>query len=76
MTLNSDGKFENKKMLLGKWHLEFGKFSHEHSKVSKLELWWDAFAQNRKCMILKFAEELFHDNEEWYKKWTGTDMSF
>ena len=26
-------------LLLGKWHEEFCKFSPEHSKVSKLELW-------------------------------------
>ena len=45
-------------LLLGKWHEEFGKFSPEHSKVSKLELWWDSFAQTRKCMTLKFTEEL------------------
>ena len=45
-------------MLLGKWHQEFGKFSPERSKVSKLELWRDPFVQSRKCMSLKFAEEL------------------
>ena len=45
-------------MLLGKWHEEFDKFTLEHSKVSKLELWWDPFAQSRKCMTLKFIEEL------------------
>ena len=44
--------------LLGKWHEEFGKFSPEHSKVSKLELWWYPFAQSRKCMTLKFTVEL------------------
>ena len=42
----------------GKWHEEFGKFSPEHSKVSKLELWWDPFVQSRKCMSLKFTEKL------------------
>ena len=26
-----------------KWHEEFGKFSPEHLKVSKLGLWWDPF---------------------------------
>ena len=41
-----------------KWHEEFGKFSPEHSKVSKLGLWWDPFVQSRKCMSLKFTEEL------------------
>ena len=42
----------------GKWHEEFGKFSPEHSKVSKLGLWWDPFIQSRKCMSLKFTEWL------------------
>ena len=36
-----------------KWHEEFGKFSLEHSQVSKLKLWWDSFIQRRKCMPLK-----------------------
>ena len=45
-------------LLLGKWHEEFGKFSPEYSKVSKLELWWDPFAQSRNFMTLKFTEEL------------------
>ena len=44
-------------LFLGKWHEEFGKFSQEHLKVSKLELWWDPFVQTRKCMTLKFTEE-------------------
>ena len=61
----------------GKWHEEFGKFSPEHSKVSKLGLWWDPFIQSTKCMSLKFTEEvMFHDNEEWYKLWRGIDMLF
>ena len=34
----------------GKWHKEFGKFSSEHLKVSKLVLSWDHFVQSRKCM--------------------------
>ena len=45
-------------LLLGIWPEEFGKFSSEHSKVSKLELWWDPFAQIRKFMTLKLTEEL------------------
>ena len=43
----------------GKWHEKFGKFSPEHLKVSKLGLWWDPFVQSRKCMSLKFTEELY-----------------
>ena len=41
-----------------KWHEKFSKFSPKHLKVSKLGLWWDPFAQSRKCMSLKFTEEL------------------
>ena len=41
-----------------KWQEEFGKFPPEHSKVSKLRLWWDPFIQSRKCMSLKCTEEL------------------
>ena len=41
-----------------KRHEKFGKFSPEHLKVSKLELWWDPFVQSRKGMTLKFTEEL------------------
>ena len=44
---------------LAKWHEEFEKFSPQHSKMSKLELWWDPFVESRKCMSLKFTEELF-----------------
>ena len=42
----------------GKWHEEFGKFLPVHSKVSKLELWWVRFIQNRKFMRLKFTDEI------------------
>ena len=42
----------------GKWHEEFGKFSPEHLKVSKLGLWWDPLIQSRKGMSLKSTEEL------------------
>ena len=41
-----------------KWHQKFGKFPPEHSKESKLELWWDPCVQSIKCMSLKFTEEL------------------
>ena len=59
MKLKRDAKFEKKTdLLLRKWNEEFGKFSPEHWKVSKLELWWDPFVQSRKCMSLKFTEKL------------------
>ena len=41
----------------GKWHEEFGKFSPEHTKFSKLELSLDPFIQSRKCMSLNFTGE-------------------
>ena len=44
-------------LVVQKWHVEFGKFLLQHSKVSKLGLWWGAFVQNRKYMSLKFTEE-------------------
>ena len=40
-----------------KWHEEFDKFSPEHLKVSKLELWWHRFVQSWKCMSLRFPGE-------------------
>ena len=43
---------------LGKWHEEMSKFLPWHLKVSKLGLWWDSFIQKKKCMSLKFTEEL------------------
>ena len=59
MTLKCDAKIWRKTDLwFGKWHEEFGKFLPEHPKVSKLGLWWDPFIQSRKCMSLKFTEEL------------------
>ena len=42
-----------------KWHVKFGKFSPEHSKVSKLGLWWVPFIQSRKHMSLKITGELY-----------------
>ena len=42
----------------GKWHEEFGKFSPEHPKFSKLGLSLDPFIQSRKCMSLKLTGEL------------------
>ena len=55
-------------LLVGKWHEEFGIFSQDHSKVSKLKLWWNPFAQSRKCMALKFTEELCFMTMKNYRK--------
>ena len=42
----------------GKWHEEYGKFSPEVFKVSKLGFWWDLLIQRRKSMSLKSTGEL------------------
>ena len=41
-----------------KQHEEFGKFSPEHTEVSKLGLPFGSFIQSRKCMNLKLTGEL------------------
>ena len=51
-------EFEEKLTNGSKKDKKFGKFSSEHLKVSKLEVWWDLFVQSRKGMTLKFTEEL------------------
>ena len=51
MTLKSHAKFQEK-------HEEFGKFSPQHSKVSKLGLLRGTFIQSRNCMSIKFTGEL------------------
>ena len=42
----------------GKWHEEYGKFSPEQLKVSKLKFSWDPLIQSRKSMSLNSTEEL------------------
>ena len=42
----------------GKRHKEFGKFSPEHAKVSKLGLLLGPFIESRKCMSWKFTRAL------------------
>ena len=55
MTLKSDAKFEEKPTC---GHEEFGKFSPEHLKGSKLGLLWGPFVHGRKYISLKFTEQL------------------
>ena len=43
----------------GKWHDEYGKFSPEQLKVSKLAYWWNLLIQSRKSVSLKSTEKLF-----------------
>ena len=42
----------------GIWHEGFDKFLPKHSKLPKLGLLWNTFIQSRKCMNLKFTQEL------------------
>ena len=56
MTLENDAKFEEKVTCgLAKWHEEFGKYSPEHRKVSKLGLLWCTFIKSRNIISLKFT---------------------
>ena len=43
----------------GKWYDEYGKFSPEQLKVSKLAYWWNILIQRRKRVSLKSIEKLF-----------------
>ena len=64
-------------LLLGKWHEKFGKFSPEHLKVSKWGSLCDPFVQSRKCMSLKFTEELYVMTMKNYAKFEEEiDLSF
>ena len=45
-------------LCFGKWHEEYGKFSPDHLKVSKLGFWWDPLIRSRKSWSLKSTEEL------------------
>ena len=59
MTLKGDAEFGEKTDLwFGKWHEEYGKFSAENWKVSKLEFWLDPLIQSRKSKSLKLTEDL------------------
>ena len=61
----------------GKWHEEYGKFSAEHLKGSKLGFWWDCFNPKLKNDEIKIQRGVIcHDNEEWRKVWRGIDLSF
>ena len=46
-------------LYFGKWLEEFGMFSPEHTKVSKLGLSLDVFIQSKKFMKLKLTGDLF-----------------
>ena len=70
-----------KKNWLVVWKMTWGicQISPGHLKVSKLGLWWEPFIQSRKCMSLKFTEEicvLCLDNRKRCKIWREIDLQF
>ena len=64
-------------LVFGKWHEEFGRFSPEHTKVSKFGLSLGPFVQSRKYMSWKFTGELCimtMKNDAKFKKWQRTGL--
>ena len=59
MTLKSDAKFEEKLTCGLENNMKNLANFHQSTGVSKLRLSWDPFVQSRKCVSLKFTEELF-----------------
>ena len=58
-TLKSDAKFEEKLIFgLENDMRNMANIYQSTWKISELGLWWDSFIQRRKCMSLKFTEEL------------------
>ena len=68
MTMKSHLKFEEKLTCGLENNEQFGKFSSEHLKTSKLIFSCDPFVWSRKCMSKL--------TEEWWKIWRGIDLSF
>ena len=58
MTLKTDAKFEEKPTCDLENDMRNLANFHQSTQVSKLGFWWDPFVQSRKCMNLKFTEEL------------------
>ena len=61
----------------GKWHEEFGKFSPEHSKISKIctlmGCFWPKYIMFE---LKKYRGVMFDGTEDWYKIWRKTDLCF
>ena len=56
----------NFNLSFGKWHEEYGKFSLEHLKVSKIEILMGSFNPKLKKYELKIHRGFIrHENEEW-----------
>ena len=61
----------------GKWHEEFGKFSPEHSKISKIctlmSCFWPKYIMFE---LKKYRGVMFDGTEDWCKIWRKTDLCF
>ena len=61
----------------GKWHEHFGKFSSEHSKMSKICTLMSCFWPTYKMFELKtYRGVTFDSTEYWCKIWRKTDFYF
>ena len=73
-TENSCKSWRKTDLCFQKWYQEFGRFSPDYPKVSKLGLWWDLFVWSKKCTSLKFTVELcvmeMKNGEKFGEKWT------
>ena len=58
------------------WHGEFDEFWPEHLKISKIFPLMGSFWAEYILSELKNTGVIFHDIEEWYKTWRGTNLSF
>ena len=61
----------------GKWHEEFGRFSPEHSKISKIctlmSCFWPKYIMFE---LKKYRGVMFDGTEDWCKIWRKTDLCF
>ena len=61
----------------GKWHEEFGRFSPEHSKISKICFLMSCFWPKYKLFQLKrYRGVIFDGTKYWCKIWRKTDFAF
>ena len=60
-----------------KWHEDFGKFSPEHSKISRTctlkSCFWPKYTMFE---LRKYEGVMFDGTQDWYKIWRKTDLCF
>ena len=66
-----------KNWLFKKWHEDFGKFSPEHSKISKISTLMSYFWPKYKMFeLIKYRRVMFDGTKYWCKIWKKTDLCF